>query len=105
MSNVYFVDARARTYQESLMFKLKRLLTEGEFLDFIEPGDIVAIKLHVGERGHYRHIRPQFVRVIVDEVRKRGGKAFITDTSTLYRGFRSNAIDHIETSSLIKIIK
>ena len=99
-SIVYFTDARARSLQEALTFKLQRLLSESEILDFISEGDLIAVKLHVGERGHYRHIRPQFIRIICEAIKKRGGKPFITDTCTLYRGFRANGVDHIETAIL-----
>ena len=99
-SIVYFVDARARSLREALTFKLQRLIDVSGILDFIRDGDLIAVKLHVGERGHYRHVRPQFIRIICDAIKKRGGKPFLTDTCTLYRGFRANGVDHIETAIL-----
>ncbi|MGA1872992.1 MAG: DUF362 domain-containing protein, partial [Thermoplasmatota archaeon] len=35
---------------------------------------------------------------IVERIRESGGKPFITDTNTLYRGTRHNSVDHIETA-------
>jgi len=40
----------------------------------IEKEEIVAIKLHFGELGNIRYIRPAIVRKVVDMVKKRGGK-------------------------------
>jgi uncharacterized Fe-S center protein len=35
---------------------------------------------------------------VVDRSRESGGKPLITDSNTLYRGSRSNAVDHIITA-------
>lgn len=37
---------------------------------------------------------------MVDLIKEKGGKAFLTDTNTLYVGTRSNAVDHLETAIL-----
>jgi uncharacterized Fe-S center protein len=66
--------------------------------DVVEKGDLVAIKLHVGEYGNPTHIKPAYVREIANRVRDRGGKPFLTDTCTLYRNRRHNAVDHMETA-------
>ena len=34
----------------------------------------------------------------VDEIKKAGGKPFLIDTNTLYKGSRANAVDHLETA-------
>lgn len=60
--------------------------------------DLVAIKLHFGEKGNTSYIRPQFIRKIVDEIKQSGGKPFITDANTMYFGSRSNAVDHLKTA-------
>jgi uncharacterized Fe-S center protein len=65
----------------------------------VSLGDRVAIKIHFGERGNYTHIRPAFVRRVVDFVRGRGGLPFVTDTTTLYpEGFRMTVKEGLETA-------
>lgn len=67
-------------------------------MSVISPKDLVAIKIHFGEKGNTACIRPQFIRKIVDKIKQAGGRPFLTDANTLYVGSRSNAVDHIETA-------
>lgn len=55
----------------------------------------MGIKVHFGEEGNTAFVPPHLVRVVVEEVEKAGGKPFLFDTNTLYRGSRENARDHI----------
>ena len=64
----------------------------------LERKDLVALKLHFGEKGNTGYIRPQFLRRIVNKVKGLGGKPFLTDANTLYFGSRSNAFDHLQTA-------
>lgn len=89
--NVYFADMRT-SHRENLMGKIARLLTQAGIADRIEVGDLVALKLHFGERGNHAFIRPIFVRKVVDEIRRCGGLPFLTDSSTLYPGERKEAV-------------
>lgn len=57
--------------------------------------DFVAIKLHVGEKKNTTHIKPELIRVLVERVQVKGGLAFLTETSTLYKGERENAVKHL----------
>src|SRR5512138_972818 len=92
---VYFASVRARGDAESKMMKVRRLFDEAGFADCIEPHDFVAIKIHFGERGSDAYINPVFARQVVDRVHALGALPFLTDTRTLYKGGRSNAIDHM----------
>ncbi len=67
-------------------------------VSFIKNGDLVAVKVHFGEYGNTSFIRPMYVRRIVEEIKKLGGKPFLVDTNTLYVGTRSNSVDHMETA-------
>ena len=58
--------------------------------------DRVAIKLHFGEEGNTRYVKPDQVRPIINEVIKRSENCFLTDANTLYRGMRYNGKDHIK---------
>jgi len=96
-SKVYFVDMRANI-KHNLLDKLEKLWQEAGFDDLVQPKDLVAFKVHFGERGNLAYIRPQFVRRLVDRVKGLGAKPFVTDANTLYVGSRSNAIDHTITA-------
>lgn len=60
-----------------------------------KKGSLIAVKLHFGEKGNTTYIRPIFIRRIVENLIKKGAKPFLTDTTTLYYGERSNGIDYL----------
>lgn len=94
MSDVIFSPFSDKSPLENI----RNLLEKGKYLDGVEEGDFVGIKLHVGEYGNISHLRPQIVRVIVEELKKRGAKPFLFDCNTLYREKRWNTVDHMETA-------
>lgn len=90
-SKVYFADMRAG-HKENLFEKIGRLLRECGIEECIADGDLVAVKVHFGERGNHTFVRPIFVRRVVDEIKRCAGKPFLTDSSTLYPGERKEAV-------------
>ena len=97
-SKVYFVNLRARSPRENKISKIRKLYEAAGFDDFVEKNDLTAIKLHFGERGNDSYINPVFVRQVVDKLKIKGAKPFLTDTNTLYSGSRHNAVDHLVTA-------
>jgi len=95
---VYFASMRAREPGQNTLSKIRRLFDAAGFSRMIEPGDLTAIKLHFGEWGNESYISPVHVRQVVERVKEAGGKPFLTDSNTLYRGRRSNAVDHLCTA-------
>lgn len=93
MSKVYFVSARS-TGNRSLVEKLGDLM-ETVGLDFIPQDGLVAVKLHMGERGTSAFLRPIYARKAVEKITEHGGKSFLTDATTLYRGERGTAVDYL----------
>ncbi|MCC6057347.1 MAG: DUF362 domain-containing protein [Desulfurococcaceae archaeon] len=83
-SKVLFAKARLERLEKeaSLTYKFRKLLEESSLKNMIIPGNIVAIKIHVGdmEHGGYRTIRPIFVKILVEYVKKLSGIPFLTDT-------------------------
>jgi len=77
---------------------LDLLLNRTDLKRKIKEKDLVAIKLHFGEKGNTAYVRPIFLRKIVDRVKKYKAKPFLTDTNTLYTGTRSEAVSHITTA-------
>lgn len=97
-SLVWFTDFSASP-EMSLLEKLRVLLREAGLPRIFRAGQLVAIKLHFGELGNLAYLRPNYVRVAVEELKKLGAKPFLTDANTLYRGTRSNAVDHLLTAA------
>ncbi len=81
-----------------MLKKLDIIIDNLGILDNIENGELVAIKIHPGEAGNPNYLRPMYVRHIAEEVRKKGGKPFITDTTTYYRNRRHNGADALVTA-------
>jgi len=62
--------------------------------------DVVAGKLHMGERGNPSYIRPEDVRALVARVKGSGAEVFIADTTTLYQRKRSSVESYLETARI-----
>jgi uncharacterized Fe-S center protein len=97
---VYFASLRAYSDQESTTMKVQRLFDRAGFSGIVAPHDTTAVKLHFGELGNDGYISPVYVRQVVDKIKACGALPFLTDTSTLYLGSRSNAVEHITTAVL-----
>ena len=97
MSKVFFTDMRARP-DRNLLNKVESLLERMKIGRAFKKNDLVAIKLHFGELGNCAFLRPVFLRTIVEKVKSMGAQPFLTDTNTLYKGSRSNAISHLDTA-------
>jgi uncharacterized Fe-S center protein len=93
-SNVFFADLKAGS-GKTLFDKLDTLLDRTDLKGKIREKGFVAIKLHFGEKGNTAFVRPIFLRKIVDRVKQCQGKPFLTDTNTLYRGMRQEAISNL----------
>jgi Uncharacterized Fe-S center protein len=76
-SKVFFADMRAGA-KENLFAKIGRLMQQAGLSVAIAPGDLVAVKVHFGERGNHTFIRPIFLRRVVDEIKGCEGKPFLT---------------------------
>jgi len=83
----------------NLLDEANRLYDAAGTFNCIEQGDLVAVKVHVGEIGNPFHVQPAFVHEICRQVALRGGKTFITDSNTLYLANRHNAVDHMQTAA------
>jgi uncharacterized Fe-S center protein len=86
--------------KRNLMAEANRLYDEAGTFDCIQNGDLVAIKLHVGELGNPYYVQPFFVHEIARRVKEAGGKPFLTDSNTLYHANRHNAYDHLYNAQM-----
>ena len=98
-AKVTWTDMRTRG-GASMLDKFARMLERSELNSMDLANKFVAIKMHLGEPGNTSIIRPVYVKTLVDFIRERGGKPFLTDCNTLYVGGRKNALDHIESAYL-----
>lgn len=96
MSKVIFLDYAK---QVDVLRGIGQLCAESGILKSISKGDSVAVKVHMGELGNVTYIRPALVRKVVDLVKKRGGRPFVTDTVTLYPGARDTAKKYLSTAA------
>ncbi len=97
MSYVYFTDFRA-SEKKNLLQKLEKLMLDAGIGSIDFQNKFVAIKIHFGEPGNLSYLRPNYAKVVVDLVRRLGGKPFLTDCNTLYVGRRKNALEHLEAA-------
>jgi uncharacterized Fe-S center protein len=98
-AKVTWTDMRTRG-GASMLDKFARMLERSELNSMDLANKFVAIKMHLGEPGNTSIIRPVYVKTLVDFIRERGGKPFLTDCNTLYVGGRKNALDHIDSAYL-----
>ena len=93
-SPVFFSDFKVES-GKTLLDKVDVLLDCTDLKRKIREKDLVAIKLHFGEKGNTAFVQPIFLRRIVDRVKQCKGKPFLTETNTLYRGMRQEAVSHL----------
>ena len=98
-SKVYYTDMNCEV-GDSLLDKLSRLIVEAGIRDIDMERKFVAIKVHFGEYGNLAYLRPNYAKVVADEVRSLGGMPFLTDCNTLYVGRRKHALEHMDTANL-----
>ncbi len=96
-SKVYYTNLRTKPGR-SLLDKLGSMMEKIDIKSKFKEGELVGIKIHFGEKGNLAYIRPNFVRIVVDYLKKFNVKPFLTDCNTLYRGTRSDSVSHIVTA-------
>jgi hypothetical protein len=93
-ATVYFAPMRS-AMKRSMVTRVGKLLARAGLAEAVAEGDLVAVKMHFGEQGNTGFVQPIYIREVVRRIREAGGKPFLTDANTLYRGERANAVDHL----------
>ena len=57
-ATVYTMDLRSHSTQTGLVAQALRLFEAAGYDDLINPGDIVAVKIHCGEWNNTSYLRP-----------------------------------------------
>ncbi|HLP60221.1 MAG TPA: DUF362 domain-containing protein [Candidatus Deferrimicrobium sp.] len=92
---VYFIKMTDNQDDAVICQKLEQLLKEKDLFSFIKAKDMVAIKTHFGEENTKGYVRPLYFKALGSLLAAKGAQPFLTETSTLYKGKRSNAVEHI----------
>ncbi|MFW9845510.1 MAG: DUF362 domain-containing protein, partial [Candidatus Thorarchaeota archaeon] len=82
---VFFTDRQAKP-DYNMLDKLEHVFNELGLPSAIQSDEKVMIKTHFGLYGNTNHIRPAYVRKLVDLVKAAGGFPFIADTASLAYG-------------------
>lgn len=91
-SDVYFSSLQGHSRDECFRVLLKHI--DGMLSQF-SKGSFVGIKMTVGDRKNTGYIKPGLVKVLVENLKRRGAKPFVFDTNVIYKGQRQNAVDHM----------
>lgn len=93
-SDVYFVPVESN----DLEARLKAL---GKLMERVSPlmkyskGELVPIKITIGDSTCIYHVQPEAIKQIVSVPKDQKAKPFLFDTSVIYHGMRQNACDHL----------
>ena len=95
-ATVYFVAVEPDESLAGMADKTVTLIEAAGFAGLVHSGRACALKQHFGEGDNTGYIKPEITRAVADWVKQAGGKPFVTDTNTLYRGRRGQTVDHLE---------
>ncbi|MGB2698451.1 MAG: DUF362 domain-containing protein [Candidatus Zixiibacteriota bacterium] len=84
-SKVYFINSRVDKfdYKYSLIGRLEKILQKIDLSQYFSKDELVPMKMHLGNPGGHSVIRPNFVKVVADQIKKVGAKPFVTDSARL----------------------
>ncbi len=98
VATVWLAPVETAAPTERVEAVVRSLWSHAGFDALIEPHDLAAVKLHVGEPGCSTFIPPRFVAPIVERITACGAEAFLTDTAVLYRSPRNNGVTHVKVA-------
>ncbi len=93
---IFYIKMNENEDDNSICQKLTDTIKTNNLFSFIAPKDMVAVKTHFGEEGTKGYVRPPIIKALGQLVKNHEALPFITETSTLYRGRRTNAVEHIQ---------
>lgn len=98
-SDIYFVPLEQGENPSSAARKTAELWDRSGAGKYFKTGSYVAVKTHFGETDNDTFVHPSLAAAIVGKLKEGKAKPFLAETSTLYRGARSNAVDHLALAS------
>ena len=94
MQSTVWICRANKELTETWSDRVERLLNTMGIDRLFRSGDLVGIKIHVGERDKRTFYGPEIGARVVKTVDSLGGKPFFTDTCVLYRSPRADAVGH-----------
>lgn len=94
-STVFFQEVKNSKDRVQVKSKFKHLIKESKLCDDFGKGEFVAIKTHMGEKNNAGHVPAEVIKALVDKIKSKAAKPFLTDTNVIYHGQRTNAVDHL----------
>jgi uncharacterized Fe-S center protein len=98
-SKVFFIPASREESDKSIAKKTAKVFLHLGLEKQIDREHFVGIKIHFGEKGNTGYIRPSWLDVLIEKLKKKTSRVFITDTNALYVGNRSNAAAHLKLAA------
>jgi len=95
-AKVFFCPISARSSIPERQQAMSKILSALQFSNIVKQHDKVAVKTHIGDSNNDTHISPSLIALVVQEIKKHEALPYLTETSTLYSGPRSNAITHLK---------
>ena len=96
-SDVFMVKVNNGDSDKIIAQKLNALVDASGVLGFLKKDDYTGIKIHFGEEGNTGHIRPEWLKGLIERLRSITNNIFFTDTNVLYKqSKRTNAVDHLK---------
>jgi uncharacterized Fe-S center protein len=100
---VWFAEANATNWTESMICKTKDLFYEAKLNTCFAKNDEVAIKIHYGEYNRTAILRPEYIAAIVEEVKACGGHPYVVNDTTLsYHLYNSMATSQYQQEGAIR---
>ncbi len=94
-AKVFFIPSSGKADDTASCDALRKLIAAEKLLSFIAEKDMVAVKTHFGEGKKTGHVPPLYLKMLGDLVREMKGSPFLTETQTLYKGNRTDAVSHL----------
>lgn len=93
-SDVYFAKLNGSKPQSRIVALESILRAAAKHLKY-QKDELLPIKLTLGEPACIYNLSPELVKMVIQQVKKSRAKPFLFDTSVIYHGQRSNAVDHM----------
>lgn len=90
---VYFKSVTGTADRRDCLAAILKQLNP-DFAEFA-PAEAVGIKTTIGDSQDAGYVKPELIRLLVDELYRVKAKPFVFDTNVIYKGMRQNAIDHL----------
>jgi uncharacterized protein len=98
-SRVYFVPLGKKSTEKERIDAMQKAVLSFDFQKYIHKKDFVLLKTHFGEDKNTTHISSDVIKPVIARLQEIGTRSFIAETSTLYMGRRSNAVEHVKLAS------